>query len=335
MRPFGGELLYGSFAGRRWTAWLKSRIRRGSHLTSIVGNLVARARGAAWLMLTLAILFWAGNVIAARVAVGQISPGAMVCLRWTIVSLVLLVIARDNIRQDWPKLLPHWRSVILMGMFGYTIYNVLYYEAGVYTTGVNLSILQCSTPVFVLLGGRLIYGTPLTLVRSLGLTLTIIGGLLVATRGDLTYFAGFEFNLGDLFITIASVFYGFYTLALRSRPPVSALGFFSAMAFVAFLTSLPALAIEVWLGATIWPTFTGALALLYVAIFPSLLAQLLYMRGVELIGPNRAGLFYNLLPVVGALLSVVLLGEPFRSYHAMALALVLTGIFLSERLGSR
>ena len=212
---------------------------------------------------------------------------------------------------------------------------MLYYEAGVYTTGVNLSILQCSTPVFVLLGGRIVFGTPLTLVRSLGLALTIIGGLLVATRGDLTYLTAFDFNIGDLFITIASLFYGFYTLALRSRPAVSALGFFSAMAFVAFLTSLPSLAIEVWAEATIWPSVTGALALLYVAIFPSLLAQLFYMRGVELIGPSRAGLFYNLLPVVGALLSVVLLGEPFRLYHAIALTLVLTGIYLSERLGAR
>ena len=310
---------------------------RGPVITapSILHGLAARAGRNATLLLTLTVFFWAGNVIAARIAVGQISPGAMVCLRWTIVSLVLAFTARDNIRQDWPKLLPRWRSVILMGMFGYTLYNVLFYTAGIYTSGVNLAILQCSTPVFVLLGARLIHGTPLTLIRGVGLILTIIGGLLVATRGDLSYFSHFELNLGDLFITIASAFYGFYTLALRSRPAVSALGFFSAMAFVAFLTSLPVLAIEMWAGATIWPTFTGALALLYVAIFPSLLAQLFYMRGVELIGPNRAGLFYNLLPVVGALLSVLLLGEPFRAYHAAALALVLGGIYLSERLGSR
>ncbi len=222
-----------------------------------------------------------------------------------------------------------------MGMFGYTIYNMLFYTAGVYTSGVNLSILQCSTPVFVFLGGRIFFRTPLSAIRISGLLLTIVGGLLVATKGDLSSLLGMQFNFGDLCITIAAAFYAGYTLALRNRPAVSALGFFSAMAFVALLTSLPVLALEVWAGAAIWPTPKGAIVLLYVALFPSLIAQLLYMRGVELIGPSRAGLFYNLLPVIGALLSVALLGEPFRLYHAIALGLVLAGIYLSERLGAR
>jgi drug/metabolite transporter (DMT)-like permease len=55
------------------------------------------------------------------------------------------------------------------------------------------------------------------------------------------------------------------------------------------------------------------------------------MRGVELIGPARAGLFVNLVPVFGSLLAVVLLGEPFAPYHALGLALVLGGIWLAER----
>src|SRR4051794_40399391 len=88
---------------------------------------------------------------------------------------------------------------------------------------------------------------------------------------------------------------------------------------------------EVILSAVVWPTPKGWLILLYVALVPSLLSQMFYMRGVELIGPGRAGLFVNLVPIFGALLVVLLLGEPFRAYHALALALVLGGIWLAER----
>lgn len=69
----------------------------------------------------------------------------------------------------------------------------------------------------------------------------------------------------------------------------------------------------------------------YVGLLPSLLCQVFYIRGVELIGPSRAGTFYNLVPVFGALLSTVILDEPFSSYHVLALALVLGGIAIAER----
>jgi drug/metabolite transporter (DMT)-like permease len=112
---------------------------------------------------------------------------------------------------------------------------------------------------------------------------------------------------------------------------VSGFVFFAAMAGVAFLLTIPLLAWETAAGAVVWPDARGFAILLYVTLFPSLLSQIFFMRGVELIGPGRAGLFVNLVPVFGALLAVAILGEPFRLYHALALALVLGGIWLAER----
>jgi drug/metabolite transporter (DMT)-like permease len=112
---------------------------------------------------------------------------------------------------------------------------------------------------------------------------------------------------------------------------VSGFVFFTAMAVVAFVTSLPLLLAEIAAGAVRWPTPRGWAVLLYVGLFPSLLAQIFFMRGVELIGPGRAGLFVNLVPVFGALLAVAILGEPFALYHAAGLVLVLGGIALAER----
>jgi drug/metabolite transporter (DMT)-like permease len=110
-------------------------------------------------------------------------------------------------------------------------------------------------------------------------------------------------------------------------PPLS---FFFLMAAGAFISSLPLVAIEAALGKLQWPTLQGWAVVAFVGLGPSLIAQRAFMRGVELIGPGRAGLFVNLVPIFGAFLSVALLGEAFAAYHAAALGLVLAGILLAE-----
>src|SRR3546814_18473030 len=86
------------------------------------------------------------------------------------------------------------------------------------------------------------------------------------------------------------------------------------------------LAFEAAQGQTIFPDPRGWAVIAYVVIFPSLIGQVFYIRAVELIGENRAGLFINLLPVWGALSAVTILGEEFHLYHAVALTSILAGI---------
>ena len=138
--------------------------------------------------------------------------------------------------------------------------------------------------------------------------------------------AGLAFNLGDLMVLIACLLYAGYTLGLRERPRVSPLGLLAGMALAAFASSLPLFVGEVAAGDFIRPTGAGLLLLLYAALGPAFVAQLFYMRGVELIGPGRAGAFVNLVPAFGALMAVGLLGEPFAAYHVVALALVVGGV---------
>jgi drug/metabolite transporter (DMT)-like permease len=103
------------------------------------------------------------------------------------------------------------------------------------------------------------------------------------------------------------------------------------MAGAACVTSLPLVIAEGLMGQLRWPSLWGWLIILYIALLPSLLCQIFYIRGIELIGPGRASVFYNLVPVFGAVFSTILLGEPFAAYHVLALALVLGGIVVAER----
>jgi drug/metabolite transporter (DMT)-like permease len=208
---------------------------------------------------------------------------------------------------------------------------VLFYVAATTTTAINLGIIQGSMPVFVLLGAFLAYRTPVSTIQVLGVLLTLVGVTVVATRGSLAAIAALDFTIGDIEILIACMFYAAYTVGLRRRPPMDAAAFFTVLAVIAALTSLPLIAVEAATTGLFWPTPQGWLIALFVAIFPSTLSQLFFMRGVDLIGPGAAGVYINLVPVFAALMAVVLLGEPFALHHAVSLALVLGGIWLAQR----
>jgi len=287
--------------------------------------------GQAYVLLTLTTLMWGGNAVAGRLAVGEVSPMMLTCLRWVIVVVVLLPLVGRQVIAAWPQIRERWVFTILMGAFGFTGFNALFYAAAHHTTAVNLTIFQGSIPVLVLLGTVLFFHARVIPLQVIGMIVTILGVILVSVKADFEILRTLALNIGDVWTLIACVFYAGYTLGLRHRPAITGLTFFAALAAVAFTTSLPLLAIEAAQGNLQVPTAKGWLILLYVGLLPSLLSQVFFMRGVELIGPARAGLFVNLVPVFGALLAVVLLGEPFALYHAGGLVLVLGGIWLAER----
>ncbi len=284
------------------------------------------------LLLSLTALMFAGHSVVGRLAIGQISPMTLTCARWGLALIPLTLATRANFQRDWAVLRPRWVFVIAMGALGFTAFNALFYTAAHHTSALNLSIIQGAVPAFVLIGARLVFGVRIGAWQAFGTFLTMVGVAAIASQGDLARLLALAFNQGDMMILLACVFYAGYTVGLRDRPQMSGLGFFAAMAAVAFVTSIPLLALEIGNGGFITPTPKGLAVLLYAALLPSLIAQIFYMRGVELIGPGRAGVFINLVPVFGALLAVVLLGEAFALYHVIALTLVVVGIGIAQRL---
>lgn len=300
-------------------------------LPSLLTRLGQRAYGHAILLLTLTAALWGANGAASRLAVGNISPMSLVLFRWTAVFAVLGLLMRGSLQREGPTLRANALRIFLMALTGFTGFTVFFYLAGYYTTAVNITLLQTSIPPLVLAGAALFKGLRPTPMQLVGMGVTLVGVALIATHGDLTRIRELAFNKGDLMLLAGCALYAGYTVALRDRPQMPALVFFTAMAAAACLSSLPFFAVEFALGQAYWPTLTGWLILLFVALGPSLTSQVFFMRGVELIGPGRAGLFSNLVPIFGALFAVLLLGEEFHLYHAIAMALGLGGVWLSER----
>lgn len=300
-------------------------------LPSPLHRLARQAYGHAVLLLTVTAALWGANGVASRMAVGHVSPMTIVLFRWVAVFVVLALLLRDDLRRESAALRANATRIFLMALTGFTGFTVFFYLAGYHTTAVNITLLQSSIPPMVLIGAALFKGVRPTPMQIAGLAVTFVGVLLIATHGDPRRIAELAFNRGDVMLLVGCALYAGYTLALRDRPQMPALVFFTALAAAACISSLPMFIAEFAMGLSYWPTLKGWLILLFVALGPSLTSQVFFMRGVELIGPGRAGLFSNLVPMFGALFAVLLLGEEFHFYHGVALALGLAGVWLSER----
>ncbi len=285
----------------------------------------------AYALLTLTAICWAMNAVLGKFAVNEISPMALVSMRWFGVVLLMAVFAHKRVRRDWPVLKTRLVYLLFMGALGFTGFNMLFYISAYFTSAVNIGILQGSIPVFVLIGAVVFLGNRVGLLQMTGVLLTIIGVIIIGAGGNLLALETLQLNPGDLMMLAACLLYAGYTIGLRYRPDVSALSFFTIMACAAFLTSIPFTFIEISLEHFQAPTTKGWIVVVIVTLFPSFIAQLSFMRGVEILGPSRAGVFVNLVPIFASIMAVAFLGEPFEIYHGLALGLVLFGIWMSER----
>ena len=282
-------------------------------------------------LLTLTAVMWAMNAIIGQLAVGEIAPMTLVLGRWVLVAATMWALYGRDVKAHWPAIRARFWPVAFMAVSGFTAFNTLFYIASIHTTGVNIGIIQGAMPVFVMLGALAVFGEKVSPGRAVGVVVTLCGVVVIACRGDIRVLAALAFNYGDVLMLIAAVLYSAYTVALRGRPEAPGAVLFTIFAVIAAVSAAPLAIWEATGAAYVAPTGTGWFLTLLVAIFPSCLAQLFFLRGVDLIGPARAGVYINLVPVFAAAGAVLVLGEVFAIYHAVALALVLVGLWLSQR----
>ena len=289
----------------------------------------------AYLLLILTTLFWGGNAIAGKLALGHVSPMTLTALRWFFAFLVLLAVGWPRLRADWQAVRAHLPLLVVLGALGFAVFNIAMYCALVFTTAINVSIEQAGMPMVIFLANYLLFRTRVTWIQILGFGLTLVGIVIVASHGDPRRLLALDLNLGDALMLGGVLVYSAYTVMLRWKPAIHWQSMMIVLSGAATIASIPFAIGEFALGHGVMPDMQGWAVVAYTVVFPSALAQVFYMRGVELIGPNRAGLFINLVPIFGTLLSIVLLGETFEVFHAIAIVLVMGGIWLAEASGRR
>jgi drug/metabolite transporter (DMT)-like permease len=287
-------------------------------------------------LLTIPPMLWAGNAIIGRVVAPLVSPMTLNLVRWAIAFVLLLPLAAPVLLASSP-VWPSWRRFALLALLAMGGYNALLYLSLNTSTPINVTLVGSITPVWMLLIGRIFFGTPISTKQWLGAALSIAGVMLVLSRGQLDLLLQVRLVVGDLYMLLASAAWAYYSwmLAHPTTEPPSIRQDWSAflLAQIAFgLVWSSLFAGSEWalgLGrfALSWP-MVGAL--LFIAIGPALVAYRAWGAGVAQAGPSVAGFFINLTPLFTAVLSSAFLGEAPHAYHAVAFLLIVGGIAVSS-----
>jgi drug/metabolite transporter (DMT)-like permease len=284
-----------------------------------------------YLLLTLTSLFWAGNIVFGRAIAGHVPPVTLAFLRWTGAVLLALPFTWRGLVAEWPVIRAHWKIMALFSAAGIGGYNVLAYAGLNYTQALNALLVQSTGPLLIAAWGFVLWGDKLTARQFLGILVSLGGVAVIILRGDFMRLTAFRFNPGDLLIFASLVCYGVYATFLRKRPPLSQGSFLVGSMLGGAAMLLPLAVLELASGAQVDITAGALVAVGYIAVFPSLIAYLFFARAVEMIGTNRATPFFHLMPVFGAVIAILGLGEKAEAFHAIGFALVLAGVFVATR----
>lgn len=284
-----------------------------------------------YVLLSLTSLFWAINIVLGRFIAGTIPPVTLAWVRWMGAAIIILPFAIPYIRRDWPVIRANLGILTLLSLTGVTLYNTIAYIGLTYTQALNALLLQSTGPVLIALWSFTLFRDRLTGRQTIGIAASLLGVILIICRGDPRVLLHIELNHGDLLFLGAQVIYALYSAMLRKRPKIHWLSFLGTTIIFGAIMLTPAFLWEVGTGARpVWsPTSVAVFA--YVILFPSLIAYLFFNRGVELIGANRAGPFFHLMPLFGSVIAILFLGERPMLYHAVGYAIILAGIILATR----
>ena len=288
----------------------------------------------AFALLMLAALFWSGNWIVGRLLADLVPPVALTFWRWAIALALLAPVVGPRLWAARRLIAAHWRPIVVLGLLGGGLHNVLQYWGLRYTLATNGAIMNATTPVLIIVMATLVFGDPFPRRAAAGAVIAFAGALALITRLDFSMLASAGPNPGDLLILVSMVMLSGYTVGLRRRPAgLDALSFLACFAIVALVPVGIGYALELAAGERIILNATSVGGMLYIAIFPALLAYLFWDVGVRAVGAARAGIFMYLMPVFGSLLGMAFLGERFELYHAVGMGLIFAGVAIATRTG--
>ncbi|MBV4522380.1 DMT family transporter [Pseudomonas sp. SWRI74] len=276
----------------------------------------------------LAIFIWAGNTVITKMSAGAIFPAEIGFYRWLLAGLLFTPFMLKPVLVHWPLIRPNLGKIFILGVLGMAVYQSLAYFAAALTSATNMGIILSLMPLMSLAMAIISLGQRLTAGALAGAVLSLAGVLVVVSSGSLGLLMEHGVNLGDAMMLIATLAYAVYSTLLKKwqlkLPPLVLL---YLQVLVAVVVLFPLFLASPKVG----PTLQNIPLVLYACLLASMVAPLAWMQAVVRLGPSRTVMFFNLLPVITALIAAVVLHEQLALYHLVGGVLTLGGVIVSER----
>ncbi|MGF6351633.1 DMT family transporter [Variovorax sp. W2I14] len=288
------------------------------------------------LLLTVPPLLWAGNAVVGRLVRELVSPLTLNFVRWVIAFVLLLPLAASVLRSGSP-LWAHWKRYAVLGLLGIGLYNAFQYMALQTSTPINVTLVGSSLPLWMLAVGMLFFGARISTREIAGALLSMLGVLLVLSRGEWRQLVALRLVPGDLYMILGTIAWAFYSwLLARTHEPKQVRQDWAAFLMAQLVFGLAwsgALAAGEWTltAAHIDLGWSLVAAMAFIGIGPAVVAYRCWGTGVQRAGPQAASIFMNLTPLFAAVLSAAFLREAPHWYHGVAFVLIVGGIVVASR----
>jgi len=287
----------------------------------------------AYLFLFLAIFFWAGNFIVGKVAsIYQIPPFSLNFYRWFFAWLILAPFTLKEIFSKKQYIFENFKFFIFLGITSVTIFNSIVYYSLNFTQVISGVLMISTIPVMIIFISSILKIEKTNIFQIFGVILSFLGVIVIVTKFNLEILMNLNFNKGDLTMVVAMLSWATYSALLKKKKhDLSQLTLLQVIITFGLIFLIPIYFIEMSLGYEIEINRPFLLTLGYVVLFPGLTSFICWIKGIALIGPNRAGIFLHLMPIFSAIMAMLIFDEKFMFYHFLGGLFILSGIILSNK----
>ena len=287
----------------------------------------------AYLILILTTIFWSGNFIVGKAAsTFQIPPFSLNFYRWFFAGLILFPFTYKEILNKKKYILENIGFFIILGITSITIFNSIVYYSLYYTQVISGILMISTIPVWIIFISSILNIEKTNIFQIIGVIFSLTGVIFIITKADLNLIKNLDFNKGDLSMVVAMFSWAVYSALLKSKKyEISQFALLQVVIITGLIFLIPIYFIEMYLGHLIVLGKPFILTLTYVVLFPGLAAFFFWIKGISLIGANRAGVFLHLMPIFGAAMAMIIFDEKFMYYHIFGAIFIVAGIALSNK----
>ena len=287
----------------------------------------------AYVLLLFATLFWSGNFIVGKFAtLFEIPPLTLNFFRWVSVWFILIPFTYKDIYYNLPNIKKNWIVISFMGIITISTFNSVVYFALNYTQVINAVLVLAAIPVATIVLSSIMNIEKTNIFQLIGLLLSIIGISIVISNADIQKIASLSFNKGDLWMLVCVLTWALYSTLLKKKKfEFSQFSLIQLMVSVGILFLIPQFFYEKSIGLELNYNKAFFVILFYVVVFPAIAAYYCWQKGIELIGPNRASMFIQLMPLFSAVFAIIIFKEKFQIYHFIGATFIIMGIYLSNK----
>jgi len=287
----------------------------------------------AYVLLVLTTVFWSGNFIVGKAAsLYEIPPFSLNFYRWFFAGLILLPFTFQELITKKKYIFNNIGFFIILGITSITIFNSIVYYSLYYTQVISGVLMISTIPVWIIFISSILNIERTNIFQIFGVGLSLTGVLFIITKADLEIIKNLDFNKGDLTMVVAMFSWAIYSSLLKKKKyEISQIALLEVVIISGLLFLIPIYFIEMNMGNLIQLGKPFYLTLTYVVLFPGLASFFFWIKGISIIGANRAGAFLHLMPIFGAIMAMIFFDEKFMFYHFLGAIFIVMGITLSNK----